>query len=90
MKNKFNNVHDIALRRIELKYEIKTQEEKLSRDFDDYQDEWESVCNAWNFFFNRKKRNSSNATASHIFNYVSTGYQIISKIIRFFKKKSSR
>lgn len=85
----FRNVQDIEMRKTELRYQIYAQEERLSKDFDAYKDDWDSLCNTWNFLFGRhnSKKSGLTGSTSGLITYFTIGYKVLSWIIGKFKNR---
>lgn len=88
-KQEYRNVQDIAMRKSELRYEIRAQEERLNKDLDAYKDDWDALCNTWNFLFGRHhaKKTAGSNNASGLITYFTIGYKVLSWIIGKFKNK---
>ena len=70
-KSRFGNLHDIEVRKQELRRQIALQEEQLGQDFDAYQDDVDTVKRVWSSLvsirnFGRKAKNGGSSAISKI------------------------
>jgi len=88
-KREYRNYKILQMRKSELRYEIRTQEERLSKDLDAYKDDWDAFCNTWNFLFgrHRAKKASGTGSTSGLITYFTIGYKVLSWVIGKFKSK---